>query len=110
MKLALFTIVLTAALVWSQAVKGPGHCSKYASAGKNSGSSGVTTPAPKTEPLAAQLAKIEQQGAHVPSPSATSRPAATAKPIFPKAPATQNKNRPMKLAPRSQPTRSNQPH
>jgi len=110
MKVALVTILLTSALLLAQDVKSPGHSSRYASAGKKTGSSGVNTPAPKTEPLAVQLAKIEQQGAHVPSSSASGRSAVTAKPVFPKVPATQNKNRPMKLAPRSQPTRASQPH
>src|SRR5262245_57585463 len=109
MKLVLVTIVLTSALVCSQAVKSPGHASRYASAGKKTGSSGVNMPAPKTEPLATQLAKIEQQGAHVPSSSANNQSAAS-KPVFPKTPATQAKNRAMKFTPKSQPAHSNQPH
>jgi hypothetical protein len=110
MKVVLVTIVLTSALVWSQSAKEPGYPSRHASVGKKySGASSV--PAPKTEPLAAQLAKIESQGAHVPSSSANNHSAASAKPVFPKTTATsQNKNRPMKFTPKAQPTRSGQPH
>ena len=108
MKFVLVTLVLTSATAWSQAAN-PGHSSRYASVGKKSGGSAVNTPPPKTEPLAAQLAKIEQQGAHVPS-SPAAHSAASAKPVFPKAPATQSKNRPMKFTPKSQPTRAGQAH
>src|SRR5262249_17743067 len=109
MKFAVITIVLTCALVWSQEVKSAGHPSKYANAGKNHGGSSATLPAPKTDSLAVQLAKIEQQGAHV-SSSATSQSGASAKPVFAKTPATQNKNRPMKFTPKAQPTRAGQAH
>ena len=107
MKFVLITLVLTSAVAWSQ-TGSPGHSSRYASVGKKSGGSAVSTPPPKTEPLAAQLAKIEQQGVHAPSsPAAHS---AASKPVFPKAPVTQSKNRPMKFTPKSQPTRSGQAH
>ena len=110
MKFALIPIVLMSALAWPQDVKSPGHSSRYASAGKKYGASSAATPVPKNEPLAAQLAKIEQQGAHVPSSPSTSQSAGSAKPVFPKTPATQTKNRPMKFTPKSQPTRSGQAH
>lgn len=109
MKFALITFVLTSVFAWSQAVNS-GHSSRYASPGNKSGGSAVNTPPPKTEPLAAQLAKIEQQGAHASSSPASAHSAASAKPVFPKAPATQSKNRPMKFTPKSQPTRSGQAH
>ena len=108
MKSVLITLVLTSAVAWSQAGS-PGHSSRYASVGKKPGGSAVNTPPPKTEPLAAQLSKIEQQGAHAPS-SPAAHSAASAKPVFPKAPATQSKNRPMKFTPRSQSARSGQAH
>ena len=108
MKFVLITFLLTSAVAWSQAGN-PGHSSRYASVGKKSGGSALNMPPPKTEPLAAQLAKIEQQGAHVPS-SPAAHPAASTKPVFPKAPATQSKNRPMKFTPKPQPTRSGQVH
>lgn len=106
MKFALITIVLTSALAWSQSAN-PGHASKYATAGKKSGGSGATVPAPQSSSLAAQLTKIEQQGPHV-SSSSTSQ--AAAKPVFPKTPVTQNKNRPMKFTPKAQPARAGQAH
>src|SRR5215470_1953975 len=109
MRLVLVTIVLTSASLWAQSAKDPGHASRYASVGKRYGGGSATVPAAKTEPLASQLAKIEQQGAHVPSSSPGSHPA-TAAPVFPKTPASQNKNRPMKFTSKSQPTRSGQPH
>ena len=110
MRVVLFTVVLTSSLVWSQATKGPGYPSRHASVGKKySGGSSVTTPAPRTESLAAQLAKIEAQGAHVPSSSATSHPAA-AKSAFPKAATTQSRNRPMKFAPKAQSTAPGRRH
>ena len=111
MKAVLITILLTSALVWSQSVKGPGHSSRHASVGKKySGGSSVTTPAPKAEPLAAQLAKIEAQGAHVPSSSASSRSSASTKPVFAKPTTNQSKNRPMKFSPKARPAGSAQRH
>ena len=108
MKLVLVTLVLTSSLLWSQAVKDPGHPSRHASVGKRSGGSSVSTPAPKTESLSAQLAKIESQGAHVPSSAAASHPAPKA--TLPKAPANQNRNKPMKFNPKGQPSRSGRTH
>ena len=111
MKAVLVTIVLTSTLAWSQSVKDPGHSSRHASVGKKySGGSSVTTPAPKTEPLAAQLAKIEAQGAHVPTASANSHSAASAKPAFAKPTTNQSKNRPMKFSPKARPAGSAQRH
>lgn len=107
MKVFLFTIVLTSSLVWSQAAKDPG-LSKHASVGRRNGDSIVAAPAPKTDSLATRLAKIESQGAHVPSSAATSHPA-SAKPVLPKEPTTQNKNRPMKFTSKA-PARSGQVH
>ena len=109
MKFVLVTIALTSALVWAQGTKDPGRASKYAGVGKKSGSSSLNT-APKTEPLAAQLARIEQQGAHVPSSSAGNHPVASAKPVFPKTPPPQSKNKPMKFTPKAQPRHYGQAH
>ena len=109
MKVVLVTIALTSSLVWSQAAKEPGYSSKHASVRKKY-SSTVTTPAPKTESLAAQLAKIESQGAHVPSSASTNgHSSASAKPAFAKPTNTQSKNRPMKFTPKA-PMRSGQGH
>ena len=108
MKLGLVTIVLTSSLLWSQAAKEPGHASRHASVGKRSGGSSVNTPAPKTESLSAQLAKIESQGAHVSSSAAASHPAPKA--TFPKASTTQSKNKPMKFNPKGQSSRSGRTH
>lgn len=108
MKFVLITIVLTSALAWPQTAN-PGHASRYATAGKKSGGSGATVPAAQSGSLAAQLAKIEQQGPHV-SSSATIQSGAAAKPVFPKTPASQNKNRPMKFTPKAQSTRAGQAH
>ena len=110
MKFVLVTIVLTSALVYAQGAKDPGHTSRHARVGKTYGRSSVNTAAPKTEPLAAQLARIEQQGAHVPSSSAGNHPAASAKPVFPKTPPPQSKNKPMKFTPKAQPRHYGQAH
>src|SRR5215467_10976706 len=109
MRVILITIVLTSSWVWSQTTKEPGRPSRHASVGKKY-SSTVTPPARKTEPLAAQLAKIEAQGAHVPSSvPANGHSAAPAKPAFAKPATTQSKNRPMKFTPKAS-TRSGQVH
>jgi len=95
MKVVVIVVVLTSTMVLSQTVKQPGHTSKHASLGKHyGGGSSVKAATPKTDPLAVQLAKIEQQGPHI--PSSTSR-AATTKPLFPKTPAKENRNKPMKF-------------
>jgi len=104
MKFMVFAVVLISTVSLSQTKKDLGHSSKHASVGKKYGKASVSVPTQKTNALANQLAKIEQQGAHIPASTTASRPAASTAAV-PKTQTTQGKNKPMKFTGRSQVTR-----
>jgi hypothetical protein len=96
MKLPAFAILLISGLAFAQTTKSPGHPSRYASVGRKN--SGGTVNPPKTNSLASELAKIEQQGAHAQASTASQRAAGSTH-VAPKTPPpTQNKNKPTKFS------------
>lgn len=91
-------ILFSASAALAQRTKDPGLNSRHASVGHKSASLGTPVITRNTSATAAELAKIEQQGAHA-SYSTTSHISPSSTAAAPKTPpAAQNKNRPIKFS------------